>query len=57
MMNALVGLHVNQVKIPIKVDERLRIIRPNDIITRDYQENRINIVVGDDDLIKQIYRG
>ena len=57
MMNALVGLNVNRVDIPRKIDERIRVLRPNDVPTVDKDYKRINIVVGDDDLIKRIYRG
>ena len=57
MMNALVGLNVNKVDIPRKIDERIRVLRPNDVPTVDKDYKRINIVVGDDNLIKRIYRG
>ena len=57
MYNIIIGCDYKEVLIPLKSDERIRVIKPNQVITQDYNEHRINIVVGDDDLIQRIYRG
>lgn len=57
MMNSLVGVDYKKVVVPLKVNERIRVIKPNSVITNNFDTNRINIVIGDDDLIVRIYRG
>ncbi len=52
-----IGLDIKEAVFPLKSYERIRVIKPNQVITEAYDEERLNVVIDANDIVTKIFWG